>query len=132
MILDEQNLFSDNQKITASCASDNILDFGNREIAFGTPVELYIQITEDFDTLTSLKIALETSGSESFTTAVELISQTIPLADLKKGAVSTIKFIPKGNLGYIRLYYTVTGTAPDKGSIFAGITDAAQESFHNV
>ncbi len=132
MILDEQSLFSDNQAITATCNSENILDLGNREVSFGTPVEVFIQITEDFDKLTSLTIKVQSSADEAFSSAVSLIEQTILLADLKAGAVSTIKFLPKGNLGYMRLNYTVTGTAPTQGAILAGIVDGNQESFHNI
>lgn len=132
MILDEQGLLSNKQAITASAASENILDFGKREIAFGTPVEVYIQITESFNNLTSLSISVQTAVDEAFTTPVDLVEQTILLAKLKKNTVSTIKFLPKGNLGYIRLYYTVTGTAPTSGAIFAAIVDGSEESFHNI
>ncbi len=131
MILDEQGLFSDNQTVTESCASTNIIEFGKREIAFGTPVEIFIQITETFNNLTSLEIKVQTSEQENFTSAVDLISQKLTLTDLIKGKVSSVKFIPEGNLGYMRLYYTVTGTTPTTGAIFAGITDSHQESFHN-
>lgn len=133
MILDEQNLFSDNQHITESCASDNVLNFGKREMAFATPVELFIQITEDFNNLTSLTISAQTSEDETFSEALTLIEQTMLLSELKAGAVSNIKFLPKGNLGYIRLYYTVTGAAsPTKGAILAGISDGAQETFNSI
>ncbi len=131
MIFDEQGLFSNNQKITASAASQNIINFGKREMSFGTPVEVFIQVTENFNNLTSLTIKVQTAVDEAFTTPVDLIDQTILLANLTKGAVSTIKFLPKGNLGYVRLYYTVTGTAPSTGGILAGIVDGAEESFHN-
>ncbi len=132
MILDEQGLFSKNQAITASVASENILDLGKREVSFGTPVELFIQISEEFDNLTSLGIKVQTSTDEDFSESVDLIEQTILLKDLTKGAVSTIKFLPKGNLGYMRLFYTVTGTTPEKGKVLAGIVDGTQESFHNI
>ncbi len=132
MILDEQGLFSDNQAIKASQASQNILDLGLREVSFGTPVYLFIQVSEDFDNLTSLSIKVQTSKDEAFSSPVDLIEQTVLLKDLKKGNVSSIKFLPKGNLGYVRLYYTVDGTAPTKGKIIAGISDGLQESFHNV
>lgn len=132
MILDEQNLFSDNQAITATAASTNVIDFGKREIAFGTPVELFIQVSEAFNNLTSLTITLQTASTEAFSSPVSLIEQTILLANLTKGAVSTIKFLPQWNLGYMRLYYTITGTAPSTGKILAGIVDGAQESFHNA
>ena len=112
MILDEEALFSNNQKITATAVSTNVLNLGKREVSFGTPVEIYIQVTEDFNNLTSLSIKVQTSAVENFGTATDLIEQSILLAKLKKGTVSTIKFLPKGNLGYMRLVYTITGTAP--------------------
>lgn len=132
MILDEQNLFSDNQKITASAASENIINFGTREMAAGTPVELFIQVTEDFNNLTNLKFTVQTAADEAFTSPVDLIDQTVALDNLKKGMVSSIKFLPAGNLGYMRLYYTITGsTAPTTGAIFAGISDGIEQSFHS-
>ena len=132
MILDEQAMFSNNQKITGTAVSENILDLGRREVSFGTPVEVFIQISEDFNNLTSLSVKVQTASDEEFSAPIDLIEQTILAADLKKGAVSSIKFLPKGNLGYMRLVYTVTGSAPSAGSILAGITDGNQESFHNV
>ena len=132
MILDEQTLFSDNQKITASTASTNTIDLGKSEMSFATPVDLFIQVTEDFNNLTSLKITVQTYVDAAFSEAVDLIDQTIKLQDLKKGLVSAIKFLPKGNLGYMRLYYTVTGTTPTTGTVLAGISAGLQESFHNI
>ena len=132
MILDEQNIFSDNQKITASCESTNVLNFGKRELAFGTPVELFIQASETFNNLTSLTISVQTAEDEAFSDPVDLIEQTMLLDELKAGSVSTIKFLPKGNLGYMRLFYTVNGAAPTKGKLLAAIADGIQESFHNV
>lgn len=132
MILDEQGLFSNNQAVTGTAVSENVLDLGSREVSFGTPVPIFIQVTETFNNLTSLSIKVQTSADENFGTAADLIEQTILAADLTKGAQSTIKFLPKGNLGYMRLVYTVTGTNPSKGKILAGIADGIQESFHNA
>ena len=132
MILDEQGLFSNNQKVTASVASENVLDLGKREVSFGTPVELFIQVSEEFNNLTTLDIKVQTSTDEDFTDAEDLIEQAMTLVELKQGAVSAIKFLPKGNLGYMRLFYTVNGSAPTTGKIVAGIVDGVQESFHNV
>ncbi len=132
MILDEQGLFSNNQKITDTCVSENILDLGNREVSFGTPINVFIQIGEDFNSLTSLTIKVQTSKTENFEAETDLISQTMLLEELKKGAISNIKFLPKGNLGYMRLSYTVNGSSPTQGSIFACIADGVEESFHNA
>ena len=132
MILDEQGLFSDKQAITETCVSTNVLDMGYREISFGTPVELFIQIAETFNNLTSLTIKIQSSKDEEFTDVVVLAEETIVAKDLVKGATSAIKFLPKGNLGYLRLSYTVIGSAPTEGKILAGVVAGVQESFHNV
>ena len=132
MILDEQGLFSDKQAITETCVSTNVLDMGYREISFGTPVELFIQIAETFNNLTSLTIKIQSSKDEEFTDVVNLAEETIVAKDLVKGATSAIKFLPKGNLGYLRLSYTVIGSAPTEGKILAGVVAGVQESFHNV
>lgn len=132
MILDEQGLFSNKQKITKNCTSENILALGKREVSFGTPVEIFVQIAEAFNNLTSLTIKVQTSMSEDFATSTDLVEQTITLENLTKGAVSTIKFLPKGNLGFMRLSYAVNGTAPTTGAVLACIVDGAEESFHNV
>lgn len=132
MILDEQGLFSNKQAITESCVSENVLDMGKREVSFGTPVGLFIQIAETFNNLTSLSIKVQTSMEEDFSSSVDLVEQKILLAGLKKGEVSSIKFLPKGNLGFLRLVYTVDGTNPTQGAIIAGVVDGIQESFHNA
>lgn len=132
MILDEQGLFSNKQAITESCVSENVLDMGKREVSFGTPVGLFIQIAETFNNLTSLSIKVQTSMEEDFSSSVDLVEQKMLLKELTKGAVSSIKFLPKGNLGFLRLVYTVDGTNPTQGAIIAGVVDGLQESFHNA
>ena len=132
MILDEQGLFSDKQAITETCVSTNVLDMGYREVSFGTPVELFIQVAETFNNLTALTIKVQSAKDEDFSDAVDLAEETISASKLIKGTTSAIKFLPKGNLGYIRLSYTVEGSAPTEGKILAGIVDGAQESFHNI
>ncbi len=132
MILDEQGLFSNKQAITKSCVSENVLDMGKREVSFGTPVGLFIQIAETFNNLTSLSIKVQTSMEEDFSSNVDLVEQKMLLDELTKGAVSSIKFLPKGNLGFLRLVYTVDGTNPTQGAIIAGVVDGVQESFHNA
>ncbi len=132
MILDEQGLFSNKQAVTGSCVSENVLDMGKREVSFGTPVGLFIQIAETFNNLTSLSIKVQTSMEEDFSSNVDLVEQKMLLDELTKGAVSSIKFLPKGNLGFLRLVYTVEGTNPTQGAIIAGVVDGVQESFHNA
>lgn len=131
-MIDSQLEFSSYQAITATSASTNIIDLGKREISFGTPVPLMIMVMEDFNNLTSLKVAVETSETADMASAIELASATVVLADLKTGKIIPLNFMPAGNKGFVRLKYTVSGTAPTTGKISAHITDGIPQSYHNV
>lgn len=131
-MIDSQLQFSEQQAITATAASTNIIDLGkNREVAFGTPVPLMAIVNEDFDNLTSLKIAVETAETSDMSGAVELASATVLAADLKKGKYIPLAFMPAGNKGYVQLKYTVNGSAPTTGKITASLTDAIPQSYQN-
>lgn len=131
-MLDESLKFSENQAITATTVSENVLDLGvGREVAFGDPIPLLAMVKEDFNNLTSLKVAVETDSTDEFNSPVELASSTVLLANLKRGKMIPISFMPAGNKGFVRLKYTVTGTAPTTGKISAYLTDAVTQSYHN-
>lgn len=136
MLYDLENLFSNNQAVTADAASTNVVKLAAgqlKEVAFGTPIPLRIQVTEDFATLTSLNIKVQTASDEAFTTPVDLAATgAIAAADLKAGYVAPINFIPKGNLGYMRLYYDVTGSNATAGKITAGIVAANEGSYQDM
>lgn len=136
MLYDLENLFSDNQAITTDAASTNVVKMAAgvlKEVAFGTPIPLRIQVTEDFATLTSLNIKVQTAADAAFTTPVTLAETgDIAVAKLKAGYVAPINFIPKGNLGYMRLYYDVTGTTATAGKITAGIVAANEGSYQDM
>ena len=136
MLYDLENLFSNNQAVTADAASTNIIKLAAgqlKEVAFGTPIPLRIQVTEDFETLTSLNIKVQTASDEAFTSPVDLASTgAIAAADIKAGYVAPINFIPKGNLGYMRLYYDVTGSNATAGKITAGIVAANEGSYQDM
>lgn len=136
MLYDLENLFSNNQAVTADAASTNVIKLAAgqlKEVSFGTPIPLRIQVTEDFATLTSLNIKVQTASDEAFTTPVDLAATgAIAAADLKAGYVAPINFIPKGNLGYMRLYYDVTGSNATAGKITAGIVAANEGSYQDM
>lgn len=84
-MLDDLLKFSDNQAITATANSENIIDLGkDREIAAGNPVPLLVTVKEDFNNLTSLKVSIETSATADMEDAIELASSTLELQILKK------------------------------------------------
>lgn len=131
MRLDSQAIFSDAQAITANCASTNVVQMAAgqlKEVAFGKPIPLLIQVVEEFNNLTSLKVGVQTCATDNGTWTT-LEEATLNLADLKEGKKFPIVNVPAGNKGFMRLYYTIVGTAPTTGKITAGIVDAIGNSY---
>lgn len=140
MIFSAQQLFSDDQAITATANSTNVIYLGaagtpygaaaalNRDIGKGAKIPLLVQVTEDFTTsagMTALTIALETGSTDALGT--EIASQTILIANLVAGKQINLDFLPNGIIeDYLGFSYTpVTGDA-DGGAITAGITMGVQ------
>lgn len=136
MRLDSQAIFSDAQKITGAAVSTNVVKMastenGLAEVAFGAPVPLLVQVVEDFAGLTSLKVEVQTAATEDFAEAKTLVEAEAPVADLVAGYKFPIIQLPKGNLGYMRINYTPTGTAT-AGAITAGVVDAIDNSYQDM
>ena len=135
MLLDNETLFSDAQAVTASAASTNVVHMAKgkiKEVATGEPMPLLIQVVTDFAGLTSVKVSVQTATDAAFTSPVTLAETgAIALASLKAGYRFPINFVPKGNLGYMRLYYTVVGTGT-AGKITAGVVAALDNGFQDV
>lgn len=139
MLYDNETQFSKNQAITSDAASTNVVHLASgklKEVAFGTPMPLRIQVTEDFVGAASLEIKVQTSSDEAFTSPVVLATTgAIAASKLKAGFVAPINFVPKGNLGYMRLYYDITaasGQSVSKGKITAGIVAGDEGSYHEM
>lgn len=125
MYLDKQLMFEESASaITATRASTNVLDLGSSDAGKSEGMDIFAKTTEAFNNLTSLGVKLQNASDEAFTTPVDLPAQeTITLASgglaINKEVLRTS--LPKGCLRYVRLYYTVTGTAPTTGKITAGL-----------
>lgn len=140
MIFSQELLFSDHQAITTTDTSDNTIDLGTtgtalkgpsplvRDIGKGKPVPILVQVTEDFANLTSLTITLEVDSDVNFGSAKTVYSSgAIPVADLVAGYKLPIIYVPTGvDERYLRLNYTVGGSAANSGEITAGIVLAVQ------
>ena len=141
MIFSKQQLFSDDQAITASAASTNLLDLGVegtvllapndlvRDIGKGTPIPIWIGVTVAFATLTSLKVAIQTDDDVAFGSAKTVLeTEAIALANLVAGYRFNLDYIPLDTAErYVRLNYTVAGSDATAGQITAGIVAGAQE-----
>lgn len=127
MLLDQQALFSAAQAITATAASTNVIDTGsNKDVGKYGDIPLIIQVVEGFNNLTSLTVTVQTDDNSAFSSAADVLSMTIPLASLVLGYKSPVITLPMKMERYIRLNYTVTGTAPTTGKVTAGITGGVQ------
>jgi hypothetical protein len=142
MIVDNTLVFSDGQAITADARSTNVVDIGAagtspghaaavpRDIGKGYAIPIVVNITEAFNTLTSLTVSLQTDDNAGFSSPKEVASRTYLLAELTLGArLSFPASLPEGvDERYLSLYYDVNGTVPTTGKIFAAIVAARQDN----
>lgn len=133
MILSAQQLFSDDQAITATAVSTNVIDLGvpgtpfgavaplNQDVGKGNKVPVLVQVTEDFNNMTSVSIAIETGATTALGTAI--VNETVLLADAVAGKQFVVEVLPNQlTERYLGIRYTVVGTAPSTGAMTAGIT----------
>lgn len=130
MILDTQNLFSDAQAITGTAASTNYLSPISGRNLGAKDIPLLIQVTEAFNTLTSLTIAIQTDDNTSFSSATTVYSIVVPLASLVAGYIVPLNYMPDTLIAekYVRVLYTVTGSNPTTGKITAGFVAAREKA----
>lgn len=143
MILNKNLIFSENQVITATAISTNVIlwptngiPYGDaaaltRNLGDGTPIPLLMLVTEAFATLTSLTITVETSASADLSSSTVLASSgAIAAAALILGYRPTFtRFLPHGTmLAYLGLRYTVGGSSATTGKITAALATEVQSA----
>ncbi len=120
MILDLEAILSDDQAITSTVDSTNIIELPKRSYE-GQPMRLLIQVTTDFTGATSIAFDLETDALAAFGSPTDIATVALVVtATLVAGYTINIPFMPKSNEEFIRLEYTVDGTMT-AGNITAGI-----------
>lgn len=129
MIFDKENMFSEDQAVTASAASTNVIDLGAVDAVVPQTnlrgmARIRCQVTTNFATCDSLIVSVQTDGDEAFGSAVTLITgATVLTAALLAGKVLLDIEVPIESLErYVRLYYTIGGSSATAGKVFAGIT----------
>jgi len=141
MIIDTSLVFSNQQAVTVSAPSTNMLDLGVtgtpygatlplvREIAHGRPVELVVAVGQAFAGLTSLQVSVQNSPDGVTWTTVDS-GAAIPAASLVAGYLFPVpKIVQQANARYLQLYYTVVGTAT-AGTINAEIVADRQSNLN--
>lgn len=142
MIFDTQLLLSNGQAVTTTALSTNVIEWPamgqvygaaaalGRAIGEGNPIPFLVQVTEDFATLTSLTITLESDSAAGLDASpvVHWSSGAVPAATLVAGFQVPIRFLPQGLAGdYLGLRYTVAGSAATAGKITAGVVAGIQQ-----
>lgn len=144
MILNMNLLFSEGQAITATAISDNVLQFLDtgtvpresgaidRNLGRGTYIPMLLQVTEDFATLTSLTVTVETADNAALSSGAAVLATTgaIPVASLKAGyRFPSPLVLPDATLKeHLGLRYTVGGSNATAGKITAALATEVQQA----
>lgn len=141
MILSAQQLFSDDQAITATTVtnSTNVIDLGapgtpyggaaalNQDIGKGAKIPILIQVTADFTTATgtALIINIETGSTTALNTVIA--TETILVADLVAGKQVAFDVLPQNiTERYLGVSYQAVTAVMTGGTITAGIVMGVQ------
>lgn len=125
------------QAITATANSTNVIDLravgGLPALADegieGTDLYFNVNVTQAFNNLTSLTIALVSSAAAALTAPTTHYTKTVVLAGLTAGAnVIRVQLPSDDYLRYLGVIYTVTGTAPTLGSVQAFLVGTPQRN----
>lgn len=114
MILDAQHIFSDEQALTATAVSTNVIDLGvDRNIGIGEPMAVVIVVDVALDDTTGDETYVATLQSGSTATPTDVIASVT----LAAGAAAGTKYvlpIPADESAdrYLRVNYTLGGTTP--------------------
>ncbi len=141
MIFSVQQLFSDDQAVTATAISTNVIDLGvpatpfgaaaalPQDIGKGVEIPILVQVTTAFLTLTQLTITVEVSAAATLTTPTVLASEVVLLAALVAGKQMHVRVVPNdASLRYMGIRYTVGGSDATAGKMTAGITMGNQNN----
>lgn len=139
MIFSEQLLFSDNQAITATAVSTNVIDLKvlsslitvRPDIGVGMMVPILIQVTTGFTTsANTLIVSLQHSDTEGSGYVDIVDTQAKPTSEMTSaGYIFPINaFVRTMDKRFLRLNYTVSATLA-VGTVTAGVVMSIQGNF---
>jgi len=140
MIFSAQQLFSDDQAITVSADSTNVIDLGvrgtpydaaaalNGDIGKGNPICFLVQVTTAMTAAgaATLTVNISTGATTALGTTVATVGP-IAVADLVAGYQIPIQVLPNGiTERYLGIEYVVATGPMTAGAVTAGITKGNQ------
>jgi len=145
MIFSAQQIFSDDQAITATAISTNVIDLGvagtpygaaaalNQDVGKGNPIPLLIQVTADLsnaadDGTVTFTVECDSTANLATSPTVLYSSGVIAEADLVAGYQIPVQVLPNEcTARYLGIRYTVGGTGNlNAGTVTAGIVMGVQ------
>lgn len=124
--------FSVAQSVLATTDATNVIDLGEsptlRAICPANPMGVRLVVTEAYNNLTSITVAVKSDSTTSLDTSETVMgTQTILLAGLTLGAEYFIPIdcVTQTCERYLGIEYTVTGTAPTTGKLTAVLVPAS-------
>lgn len=123
MLLDQNVIFSDEQKLTATAESEQILDLDSAGNPVSGSVFFVCRTAEAFAGCTALDIRLETADEADFTAADVLLAKTFGVDELGAEKILLAAALPQGVKRYLRVKYQMEGSATS-GSISSFLTDS--------
>lgn len=131
--IDPAHQFSASQAITATADSTNVIDLGStptlRDMGI-RPMILEVIVTEAFNNLTTLGIALKSDSTTNLDTSetVHVDLGAVALASLTLGRRFQFT-LPFGDYErYLGIEYVVTGTAPTLGRVSAHLVPSVDRA----
>lgn len=117
MILDEQNQYSNAQALTATAASEDVIDHGSdRNLGIGEPLAVLITVdvvADDVNADETYTVALQTDDNEAFSSATQVGGSVTIARGTAAGAQFVIPVPPDTTFErFSRLNYTLGGTTP--------------------
>jgi hypothetical protein len=137
MILSAEQLFSDDQAVTATAVSTNYIDLGaagtpygaaaamSRDVGKGTIIPLLIQATAAATAAgaATVTFSIETDDNSSFSSATTVATTpAIGKAELVAGYRAVLNIVPEKLERYVQIRYTVATGPLTAGAFTAGIT----------
>lgn len=116
MILDGQLQFSNDQALTATAVSTNVVDLSvKRDIGIGEAMAVVVSIGVDADYTTTdetYQVVVQTDGNEGFASPTDLIASQVYNGDQLTQGVIVVLPIGYENEQYLRVNYVLAGTSP--------------------
>ena len=123
MLIDQNAVFSDNQTVSETAASTNIVDMTAAGNAVPGALFAVLRTGTAFAGATSIVFALQTADASNFSSATTLLTATFNATQLGAANAQLLALpLPPGLKRYVRAYYTVTGTVT-AGTFSCFLTD---------